>query len=49
MNLIYTVYGNHLVTNQASQPREEKTLFDFDSDSNLILDYGGSKTWFVCA
>jgi hypothetical protein len=49
MNLIYAVYGNHLVTNQASQPREEKTLFDFDSDSNLILDYGGSKTWFVCA
>ena len=49
MNLVYSVNGKHLVTNQASEPREEKTLFDFDSDGYLILDYGGSKSWFVRA
>jgi hypothetical protein len=49
MNLFYMVNGNYLITNQASEPREEKTLFDFDSDGNLILDYGGSKTWFARA
>jgi hypothetical protein len=49
MNLTFRINENRLVTNQASQPREEETLFDFDSDGNLILDYGGSKTWFVRA
>ena len=43
MNMTFRINGNRLVTNQASQPREEETLFDFDSDGNLILDYGGSK------
>ena len=47
MNLVYRVAGNHLFTNQASEPREEKTLFSFDSDNHLILDYGGSKSCFV--
>ena len=49
MNLAYKVAGNHLVTNQASLPQEETTLFLFDADGNLILDYGGSKTWFARA
>jgi hypothetical protein len=49
MNLTFRISGNRLVTDQASQLREEETLFDFDSDRNLILDYGGSKTWFVRA
>jgi hypothetical protein len=49
MNLVYTVNENHLITSQASDPREEKTLFAFDLDGSLILDYGGSKTWFARA
>jgi hypothetical protein len=49
MNLVYSVDGNQLVANQASEPHEETTLFSFDSDGSLILDYGGSKTWFVRA
>jgi len=30
MNLVFKVDGNHLVTNQSSQPQEEKTKFSFD-------------------
>lgn len=47
MNLVFKVAGNHLVTNQPSQPREEKTKFSFDAEDNLILDYDGTKSWFT--
>ena len=47
MNLVFRVDGTHLVTNQPSQPQEEKTKFSFDADGNLILDYAGNKSWFT--
>jgi hypothetical protein len=47
MNLVFRVEGDLLVTNQPSQPQQESTKFAFDAVGNLILDYGGSKTWFV--
>jgi hypothetical protein len=47
MNLVFRVVGNHLVTNQVSHPQEETTMFSFDADGNLILDYGGSTASFV--
>ena len=49
MNLVFRVVGNYLVTNQPSHPREETTMFSFDADGGLILDYGGSKAWFARA
>ena len=39
MNLVFRVDGDHLVTNQPSQPQEETTRFSFDDAGNLILDY----------
>ena len=47
MNLVFRVAGNYLVTNQVSHPQEETTMFSFDADGNLILDYAGGKTWFA--
>ena len=47
MNLVFRVDGNHLITNQLSQPQEEKTKFSFDAEGNLILDYDGNKSWFT--
>ena len=47
MNLVFTVHGNHLITNQPSQRQEEKTKFSFDAAGNLILDYDGKKSWFT--
>jgi hypothetical protein len=47
MNLVFSVRGDHLVTNQPSHPQEETTRFSFDAAGNLILDYDGSRTWFV--
>jgi transcriptional/translational regulatory protein YebC/TACO1 len=47
MNLVFRVAGDHLVTNQPSQPKEETTRFSFDDAGNLILEYDRNKTWFV--
>ena len=45
MNLVFSVEGNHLVTNQPFQQQEEKTKFSFDVAGNLVLDYDGNKSW----
>jgi hypothetical protein len=49
MNLIYRIEGKQLITDQPSDPRKESTEFSFDAEGNLVLDYGGSKGWFVRA
>ena len=46
-NLVFRVEGPHLVTNQPSQPQEERTSFSFDAEGHLVLDYDGSKAWFA--
>jgi hypothetical protein len=46
MNLVFSVDGDHLVTNQPSRPQTESTRFLFDGEGHLVLDYGDSKTWF---
>ncbi len=47
VNLAYRVDGGRLVTNQPSDPREERTRFLFDAAGNLILEYAESKVWFA--
>jgi len=47
ISLTYKVNGNTLVTNQLSKPREERTVFEFDQEGRLILDYQGRKTRYV--
>jgi hypothetical protein len=47
MNLIFRVNGSRLITNQRSHAGAETTEFSFDPEGTLVLDYGGSKAWFV--
>jgi hypothetical protein len=47
MNLTYTIVGDKLITDQPSMPKEETTKFWFDPGGQLVLEYGGIKTWFV--
>ena len=47
MRLTYRVEGHHLVTNQPSSPREERTEFNLDDRGALTLDYSGAKCTFV--
>jgi transcriptional/translational regulatory protein YebC/TACO1 len=49
MNLVFSVNGDCIVTNQPSSPRPESTKFWFDDEGQLVLDYGGSKAWFARA
>src|SRR6185436_9213763 len=49
MNLVFSVEGNSLVPNQPSSPRLESTRFSFDDEGQLVLDYGGTKSWFARA
>ena len=44
---IYKVIDNFLITNQPSNPREEKTRFHFRSDGKLVLDYEGMQSVYV--
>lgn len=45
--LTYRVEDGFLITNQPSEPREERTSFTLTSDGKLVLDYGGSKSLYV--
>ena len=47
MNLVFSVDGNRLLTNQPSSPQLESTTFAFDDEDHLVLDYGGGKSWFA--
>ena len=47
MNLSFRVEADQLVTDQASEPREERTKFSFDEEGNLILDYAGNRSCFT--
>jgi hypothetical protein len=49
MNLVFSVDGDCLMTNQPSSPQLESTRFSFDEEGRLVLDYGGSKSWFARA
>ena len=47
MNLVFSVDGNRLLTNQPSHPLLESTNFAFDDEDHLVLDYGDGKSWFA--
>lgn len=46
MLLTYRVTGDFLITDQPSQPREERTRFDFEPDGQLLVEFSGKKSWF---
>jgi hypothetical protein len=47
LNLTYFLDGEVLVTNQRSQPREERTRFSFAPDGSLLLNYGGKVVRYI--
>ena len=47
MNLVFSVDGNRLLTNQPSSPQLESTTFAFDDEDHLVLDYAAGKSWFA--
>jgi len=47
MFLTYTVQGNILVTNQPSNPRQERTQFDFTNEGELVLTYDSVETVYT--
>jgi hypothetical protein len=46
MNLVYRTENGHIISNQPSHPREDRTKYAFAEDGTLILDYGGERTTF---
>jgi len=46
MNLTYSVSGDVIISNQPSEPGEERTRFKIGTDGRLELDHGGSRSWF---
>lgn len=47
MRLTYRTEPGIIVTDQPSQPRPEKTEYEFSKDGALILAFGGQKTRYV--
>lgn len=47
MLLTYRIDNATLITNQPSEPREERTAFLLTPDGKLVLDYGSTKTCYV--
>ncbi len=46
MLLTYRVDGKHIISNQPSAPREERTEFSLASDGSLSLTLGGTSAGF---
>jgi hypothetical protein len=47
MRMNYRVDGSELVTDQPSEPKEERTGFVLEESNRLVLDYGGAKASFL--
>ena len=46
IRLTFRVEGGELITDQPSNPREERTGFALQDLYTLVLDYGGAKAFF---
>jgi hypothetical protein len=46
MNLVYKVRGSEIVSNQPSAPAENRTGYTFDEQGLLVLNLGGSRSWY---
>jgi hypothetical protein len=49
MLLRYQLEGDVMVTDQVSEPREERTKYFLDSEGKLSLFFGGKKSTYVRA
>lgn len=46
MNLTYEVQGAEIVSNQPSAPAENRTRYSIDEQGQLVLEFGGSRSWY---
>jgi hypothetical protein len=46
MNLTYEVQGSEIVSNQPSAPAENRTRYMIDDQGQLVLRFGGSRSWY---
>jgi len=47
MRMTYRVDGEFVVTDQPSNPREERTRFLWDDSGALVLEFGGEQSRFT--
>lgn len=47
MDLTYRVEDGMLITNQPSEPREERTPFALTPEGRLVLTYGDVRSYYV--
>jgi hypothetical protein len=45
INLVYTVQGDEIVSDQPSAPAPHRTRYAFDAQGHLILTSDGARTW----
>ena len=45
-NLMYTVSGDVITSDQPSHPKEERTRFTFGADGRLELNHDGIRSWY---
>lgn len=46
MNLTYEVKGTEIISNQPSAPQENRTRYAIDEQGQLVLEFGGSRSWY---
>lgn len=46
INMVYTVQGNTIISDQPSHPQEQRTKYQIENGDKLILDFEGKKTVF---
>jgi hypothetical protein len=46
MNLVYEVQGAEIVSNQPSAPAENRTSYAIDDAGQLVLGFGGARSWY---
>ena len=49
IRLTFRVEPGFIVTDQPSQPRPEKTAYEFTEDGKLVLAFGGERSRYVRA
>ncbi|MGQ7852788.1 hypothetical protein ACUN24_00915 [Pedobacter sp. WC2501] len=47
MNLVYTIIGNTIISDQPSHPQVQQTEFKIENNDKLIMEFEGEKTVFT--
>jgi hypothetical protein len=47
IRLMFRVEPGFIITDQPSQPRPEKTTYEFTQDGKLVLAFGGEKSRYI--